>query len=84
MKSGDNGSRTTQVFINYGNNARLDPMGFAPFGEVIEGMDVVKGITSEYQQRPDQMKIENVGNSYLISDFPNMDFIKTEGLSNLY
>ena len=30
-------SRTTQVFLNLGNNANLDGMGFAPFGKVVEG-----------------------------------------------
>lgn len=45
--SGPN-SRTSQVFINYANNSRLDSMGFAPFGKVIEGMNVVDKIFSEY------------------------------------
>ena len=37
-------TRTTQIFINYGNNAGLDGQGFAPFGEVISGMDAVDKI----------------------------------------
>src|SRR6266480_4626369 len=32
-------TRTTQVFINLADNARLDSKGFAPFGEVTEGME---------------------------------------------
>jgi peptidyl-prolyl cis-trans isomerase A (cyclophilin A) len=41
-------TRTTQLFINLGENDRLDPMGFAPFGQVVEGMDVVEQIHSGY------------------------------------
>jgi peptidyl-prolyl cis-trans isomerase A (cyclophilin A) len=41
-------TRTTQVFINLGNNAQLDSMGFAAFGEVTEGMDVVRQLYSGY------------------------------------
>ena len=37
-------TRTTQMFINFGNNARLDGMGFSPFGKITDGMDVVKAI----------------------------------------
>jgi len=42
------GTRTTQVFINFGNNDRLDAMGFAPFGEVVEGMEVVDRLYDGY------------------------------------
>ena len=72
--SGPN-SRTTQVFINLGNNARLDGMGFAPFGKVIEGMDVVRGIESRYGERPQQPLITREGSSYLRKNFPEMDYI---------
>ncbi|MEZ4226142.1 MAG: peptidylprolyl isomerase [Polyangiaceae bacterium] len=73
--SGPN-SRSTQVFINFEDNARLDAMGFAPFGKVVEGMDVVKKITAEYGQRAQQPLIQSQGNAYLNRDFPNMDYIK--------
>ena len=43
-KTGMPNSRSTQFFINFKDNANLDGMGFAPFGEVVEGMDVVDAI----------------------------------------
>ncbi len=74
-KSGPN-TRTTQLFINYGNNsASLDPQGFAPFAKVIEGMDVVDAINAEYGERPDQGRIQTQGNAYLNKEFPNLDYI---------
>jgi peptidyl-prolyl cis-trans isomerase A (cyclophilin A) len=74
--SGPN-SRTTQVFINYVDNAFLDSQGFSPFGEVIEGLDKVDAINSEYGERPDQSQITNAGNSYLKQSFPNLDYVKS-------
>ena len=41
-------TRSTQFFINFGNNVRLDSMGFSPFGKIVEGMDVVDKINGEY------------------------------------
>ncbi len=75
-------SRTTQVFINLVNNARLDGSGFAPFGEVVSGMDVVEKLYSGYGEsypggngpRPDL--IQTQGNAYLEKDFPRLDFIR--------
>jgi peptidyl-prolyl cis-trans isomerase A (cyclophilin A) len=37
-------SRSTQIFINFKDNAFLDSQGFAPFGRVISGMDAVDKI----------------------------------------
>ena len=72
--SGPN-SRTSQVFINFGDNKFLDPQGFAPFGKVVEGMEIVEAINAEYRERPDQGRIQAQGNAYLTKEFPNMDGI---------
>ena len=75
-KSGKPNSRTTQLFINYGDNARLDADGFTPFGRVIEGMEIVDKINSKYRERPDQGAVQAEGNAYLKQEFPDLDFIK--------
>jgi peptidyl-prolyl cis-trans isomerase A (cyclophilin A) len=75
-------TRTTQVFINYGDNSRLDSMGFAPFGQVVEGMEVVDALYSEYGEGaprgggPDQGRMQMEGNEYLKKDFPKLDYVK--------
>jgi len=79
--SGPN-ARTTQVFINFKNNSRLDALGFAPFGKVVSGMNVVDALNGEYGEGapdgrgPDQMRLQTEGNAYLAKDFPRMDFVK--------
>jgi peptidyl-prolyl cis-trans isomerase A (cyclophilin A) len=79
--SGPN-SRTTQVFINFGDNARLDAMGFAPFGQVTTGMNVVDQLYSDYGEGapsgrgPNQGRIQSEGNTYLTKEFPNLDFVR--------
>jgi len=69
-------SRTTQVFINLKDNARLDGMGFSPFGSVTEGMSVVEKIYSGYgdpPKGPQQPRITAEGNAYLDKEFPELD-----------
>lgn len=68
-------SRSTQLFINFKDNAFLDSQGFAPFGTVVEGMDVVDKINSAYGERPDQGRITNEGKAYLDKNFPQLDRI---------
>jgi peptidyl-prolyl cis-trans isomerase A (cyclophilin A) len=70
-------TRANQVFINLGDNARLDRMGFAPIGRVSDGMAVVDSLYSEYGESPDQHMIQTLGNSYLERMFPKLDYIKT-------
>jgi peptidyl-prolyl cis-trans isomerase A (cyclophilin A) len=76
-------TRTTQVFINLGDNQNLDRMGFSPFGKVVEGMDVVEKFYSGYGEGapsgkgPDQSRLTNEGKAYLDKNFPLMDSIKT-------
>lgn len=69
-------TRTTQLFINLGNNQRLDGMGFAPFAKVVSGMEAVQAINAGYGEAPQQPLIEAQGNAYLQSQFPQLDYIK--------
>jgi peptidyl-prolyl cis-trans isomerase A (cyclophilin A) len=75
-------TRTTQVFINFRDNANLDAMGFAPFGQVTQGMDVVDKIHQGYGEGaprgsgPDQGRVQTEGNAYLQKDFAKLDFVK--------
>ena len=75
------GTRTTQLFINLADNARLDGMGFSPIAEVTEGMDVVLKLYGGYGEGaprgggPDQGSIQQRGNEYLKASFPDLDYI---------
>jgi peptidyl-prolyl cis-trans isomerase A (cyclophilin A) len=69
-------TRTTQLFINFADNARLDKMGFSPFGSVVEGMDVVDKIYAVYGEHPRQDLIMDQGDTYLKQYFPDLDKIK--------
>jgi peptidyl-prolyl cis-trans isomerase A (cyclophilin A) len=79
-------TRTTQLFINYADNSRLDSMGFVPFGQVVSGMEVVESFYKGYGEGapmgrgPDQNRVQMEGNSYLKGSFPNLDYVKTARL----
>jgi len=55
-------TRTTQLFINLRDNSAYDRLGFAPFAEVVSGMDIVDGLYAGYQERPEQPLIDEEGN----------------------
>ena len=72
-------SRYTMVFINYKDNSYLDTEGFAPFGQVVAGMEIVDTLYSGYGRTnvPDQRRIIREGNAYLAADYPKLDVIRT-------
>jgi peptidyl-prolyl cis-trans isomerase A (cyclophilin A) len=75
-------SRSTQLFINFKDNSRLDPSGFAPIGIVISGMENVDQIYSRYgkDQQADQDQAGKEGNAYFEKNFPKLDSIKSATL----
>ena len=82
-QTGEPNSRTTQVFINLADNsAALDPQGFTPFAEVIQGMDNVMQLYGDYGEiapggiGPNPAAIADIGNPYLEEHFPKLDYLK--------
>jgi len=74
---------TTQLFINVGENGRLDGMGFSPFGKVTEGMDMVEKLYTGYGETPNQGRIQAEGKAYLDKSFPLLDSIKVAKVEGL-
>ena len=68
--------RSTHLFINLANNAKLDRLGFPPVAIVVEGMDVVEAIYSNYGESPSQRRIANETLAYLNENYPNIDYVK--------
>jgi len=74
-------TRTTQIFVNYGDNGRLDGSRFAPFGQVTDGMNVVDSLYKTGEgapmgSGPSQGAIQSQGNAYLDAQFPKLDAVK--------
>jgi len=80
-------TRTSQVFINFDDNSRLDSQGFAPFGQVTSGMNVVDALYAGYGegapsgQGPEQGRLQQEGNAYLMKSFAKLDYIKRATLA---
>ncbi len=79
---GEPNGRSTEVFINLGDNSRLDAQGFVPFGRVVEGMDVAAALESGYGETSGggiragrQQPIFEGGNGWLDERFPRLDRI---------
>ena len=81
-------SRTTQMFINFGDNGGLDGQGFSPVGKVIQGMSVVDSLYKGYGEGapqgrgPAQGRVQDEGNDYLKSEFPKLDYIKSASIES--
>lgn len=79
-------TRTTQLFVNLADNTALDDMGFAPIGEVVEGMDAVDALHAGYGEGaprgrgPDQGRVSTEGEAYLVREFPELDRVITAGI----
>ena len=76
----DPNGRTTQVYISLRDNTAQDTQGFAPFGEVVEGMDVADALNSEYGENAGggirggrQQPLFDGGNAYLDREYPRLD-----------
>ena len=75
--AGGPNTRTTQVYVNFGDNSRLDRQGFAVFGEVVAGMTtVVDELYRGYPDVPSQDSIARQGNAYLTRKYPRLDGVE--------
>jgi cyclophilin family peptidyl-prolyl cis-trans isomerase len=78
-KSAMPNSRSTQLFVNLGDNTFLDADAFSPIGEVVEGLSVIEALYSGYGDTPtaQQTQIGAEGNAFLNRQYPKLDFIRT-------
>jgi cyclophilin family peptidyl-prolyl cis-trans isomerase len=81
-------ARTTQIYINVTDQPRQDADGFAPFGKVVEGMDVVDKLYSGYGETSGggmrggkQGKLFEEGNAFLDREFPLLDKLQRARLT---
>ena len=87
-KTSQPNSRSTQIFINLVPNTNLDALGFSPFGEIVEGLEVVDQLYSGYGEGapggngPNQGRLQAEGNTYLIADFPNLDYVERASIED--
>lgn len=85
---GGTDTRTTQLFISYKDNSRLDTLGFSVVAQVVDGMRVVDSLYKGYGdgaprgKGPSQDRIVKEGNAYLIREFPRLDHIVTARVTN--
>jgi peptidyl-prolyl cis-trans isomerase A (cyclophilin A) len=77
-QAADPNTRTTQIFINLVDNARLDASNFSPFGDVTSGMSVVENLYTGYKSDPQNAvgRIFAEGNDFLTKQFPKLDYVK--------
>eukprot|EP00052_Salpingoeca_macrocollata_P011603 m.89621 g.89621 ORF g.89621 m.89621 type:complete len:131 (+) comp18126_c4_seq1:322-714(+) len=73
-------TRTTQLFINLGDNSQLDKMGFSPLGQCVAGCHVLDQLYMEYAEMPKQGEIQSEGNKYLKGHFEKLDYITSAKL----
>ena len=82
-QAGSPDTRTTQLFVNLGDNSQLDKLGFSPICEVAgDGMATLDRVNGQYREEPSgqQARIQRDGNAFLRSEFPALDYIQSGGV----
>jgi len=80
---GGKGTRTSDLFINLGNNSRLDTLfynevrGFPSFGKVTSGMEVVEKLYSGYSDSTmEHFDLMITNRQEFLKKFPDLDVIE--------